>query len=128
MYLGSPRMAEKVIGEKVSLEEMGGAKMHCTTSGVGDVLVDTEEEAIQFTQKYLTYFPANFREKPKQIAPVEPKTFDKPISEIIPENQNAAFNMYDLIDRTIDEGSFCEIKKRFAPELITGWHVLMAVV
>ncbi len=120
MYLGSPRMAEKVIGEKVSLEEMGGAKMHCTTSGVGDVLVDTEEEAIQFAQKYLTYFPANFREKPKKAASVEPKSFDKPISEIIPENQNAAFDMYELIDRTIDEGSFCEIKKRFAPELITG--------
>lgn len=46
MYLGSPRMAEKVIGEKVSLEEMGGARMHCSVSGCGDMLVQSEEEAI----------------------------------------------------------------------------------
>lgn len=120
MYLGSPRMAEKVIGEKVSLEEMGGAEMHCTTSGVGDVLVSSEEEAIRYVQKYLTYFPANFREKPDLKTPVLPDTFEKSISEIIPENQNAAFDMYDVIFRTVDADSFCEIKREFAKELITG--------
>src|SRR5690606_39594937 len=61
MYLGSPRMAEKVIGEKVTLEEMGGARMHCTVSGCGDVLVQSEEEAIAFARRRLTYFPPNFR-------------------------------------------------------------------
>ena len=120
MYLGSPRMAEMVIGEKVTLEEMGGAKMHCSVSGCGDVLVDTEEEAIAFARKYLSYFPANFREKPKTVEPVEAKSFEKSITEIIPENQNAPFDMYELINRIIDEDSFCEIKKLFAPELITG--------
>src|SRR5699024_1032519 len=64
MYLGSPRMAEKVIGENVSLEEMGGAKMHCSVSGFGHVLVKSEEAAISFAQKYLSYFPANFRNTP----------------------------------------------------------------
>lgn len=120
MYLGSPRMAEMVIGEKVTLEEMGGARMHCSVSGCGDVLVKTEEEAIAFARKYLSYFPANFSEKPPVVEPKEPKSFQKTIEEIIPKNQNAPFNMYDLIDRIIDEGSFCEIKKLFAPELITG--------
>ncbi len=120
MYLGSPRMAEMVIGEKVSLEEMGGANMHCSVSGVGDVLVKTEEEAISYARNYLTYFPENFRNKPKQFASKEVKLFEKTIQDLIPENQNAPFNMYDLIDRVIDEDSFCEIKKKFAPELITG--------
>lgn len=120
MYLGSPRMAEKVIGEKVSLEEMGGAKMHCSVSGCGDVLVKTEEDAISYTQKYLSYFPANFREKPKSVDPKEIKSVEKTITELIPENQNAPFNMHDLITKLIDEDSFCEIKKKFAPELITG--------
>jgi len=120
MYLGSPRMAEKVIGEKVSLEEMGGANMHCTVSGVGDVLAKTEEEAIQFAINYLSYFPRNFRTKPEAIKPKAVKPSDKKISEIVPENQNAAFNMVDLINQVIDEDSFCEIKKKFAPELITG--------
>lgn len=120
MYLGSPRMAEKVIGEKVSLEEMGGAKMHCSASGVGDVLVKTEKEAITYAQKYLSYFPASFRAKPSPLEAKDVKPFKKLISELVPENQNAPFNMYDLIDRIIDEDSFCEIKKKFAAELITG--------
>lgn len=120
MYLGSPRMAEMVIGEKVTLEEMGGARMHCTVSGCGDVLVDTEEEALAFARKYLSYFPANFRDKPKTIESMEAKAFEKSITEIIPENQNAPFDMYELIERIVDEDSFCEIKKLFAQELITG--------
>ncbi len=120
MYLGSPRMAEMVIGEKVTLEEMGGARMHCTISGCGDVLAKTEEEAIAFVRKYLTYFPANFRKKPKQAVPKQPKEFDTSIKDLVPENQNAPFDMYELINRVIDEDSFVEIKKLFAPELITG--------
>lgn len=120
MYLGSPRMAEMVIGEKVTLEEMGGARMHCSVSGCGDVLAKTEEEAIQFARRYLNYFPANFREKPKEMAQVAPKGYDKSIKDIIPENQNAPFDMLELIERLIDEDSFTEIKKLFAPELITG--------
>src|SRR5690625_2159450 len=111
MYLGSPRMAEMVIGEKVSLEEMGGAKMHCSVSGCGDVLAKSEEEAIHFVRNYLDYFPTNFRHKPKSKLPKPAAHFDTSLSDILPENQNAPFNMYDLIDRTVDEGSFCEIKK-----------------
>ncbi|WP_174613474.1 acyl-CoA carboxylase subunit beta [Virgibacillus ihumii] len=120
MYLGSPRMAEKVIGEKVSLEEMGGAKMHCSVSGCGDVLVKSEEDAIEYTKKYVSYFPANFRQKPQAMDAKEVKNFEKSITDLIPENQNAPFNMFDLIKRLIDEDSFCEVKKKFAPELITG--------
>lgn len=120
MYLGSPRMAEKVIGEKVSLEEMGGARMHCSISGCGDVLAETEEEAIEFARKYLGYFPANYRQKPAHSDIVKPKEFEKGIADILPENQNAAFNMHDLIARIIDEDSFVEIKKLFAGEIITG--------
>ncbi|BDG43232.1 acyl-CoA carboxylase subunit beta [Parageobacillus sp. VR-IP] len=120
MYLGSPRMAEMVIGEKVTLEEMGGARMHCTVSGCGDVLVKTEEEAIAYARRYLSYFPANYSEKPPVTEAKPPKAFEKTIEDILPANQNAPFNMYDLIERVIDEGSFCEIKKLFAPEIITG--------
>ncbi|HYP91348.1 MAG TPA: carboxyl transferase domain-containing protein, partial [Polyangiaceae bacterium] len=57
MYLGSPRMAEMVIGEKVTLEEMGGAKMHTEVSGCGDLLVKSEDEAIAFAKRYLSYLP-----------------------------------------------------------------------
>lgn len=120
MYLGSPRMAEKVIGEKVTLEEMGGARMHCTVSGCGDVLAQNEEEAIQHAIKYLSYFPSNFEgEVPVKEAASEQSS--ESLSGLIPQNQNAPFNMYDAIDTLIDQDSFFEIKKLFAPELITGF-------
>ncbi|MFG6114978.1 acyl-CoA carboxylase subunit beta [Halobacillus sp. MO56] len=120
MYLGSPRMAEKVIGEKVTLEEMGGAKMHCSVSGCGDVLAKSEEEAIAYAREYMSYFPANYTVAPKVAEAREPAESDKSIHDLIPENQNAPFDMYQFIDRLIDEDSFCEIKKLFAPELVTG--------
>ncbi len=119
MYLGSPRMAEKVIGEKVSLEEMGGARMHCTVSGVGDVLVSSEEEAIAEARRYMAFFPSNFAIKPEKIE-AKAKKAGRSLEDIIPENQNAPFDMYELVDQLIDEGSFFDIKKLFAPELITG--------
>ncbi|MEE1132109.1 MAG: acyl-CoA carboxylase subunit beta [Caryophanon sp.] len=121
MYLGSPRMAEMVIGEKVTLEEMGGAKMHCSVSGCGDVLAKTEEEAIAYARQYLSYFPDNYKEKPALAEPKLPASFEKTIDELIPQNQNSPFNMHDLINRIIDEGSWCEVKKLFAAELITGF-------
>ncbi len=121
MYLGSPRMAEMVIGEKVSLEEMGGAKMHCSVSGCGDILAKTEQDAIEQARQYLSYLPANYTEKPRQLESRNVKEFEKTIEEIIPKNQNAPFNMLDLINRVVDENSFFEIKKLFAPELLTGF-------
>ena len=119
MYLGSPRMAEKVIGERVTLEEMGGAKMHCTISGCGDVLAQSEEEAIELARKYLSYFPGNFTKKPP-VAEVKEPQHQKELQDLIPLNQNTPFNMYDAIDTLIDGQSFFEIKRLFAPEIITG--------
>lgn len=118
MYLGSPRMAEMVIGEKVSLEDMGGARMHCTISGLGDVLVASDEEAIDAGRRYLQYFPQNFRQTPAAIAASLPTTTQW--EDIIPESQNVPFDMFTVIERIIDGGSFYAIKALFAPEIITG--------
>ena len=119
MYLGSPRMAEKVIGEKVTLEEMGGARMHCSVSGCGDLLVSSEEEAIQEARRYLTYFPANYKLISKRVDSRNPVE-GRQLEEIIPVNQNAPFDMYEALNQLIDADSFFEIKKLFAAELITG--------
>ncbi|MBI4533470.1 MAG: acyl-CoA carboxylase subunit beta [Candidatus Melainabacteria bacterium] len=120
MYLGSPRMAEMVIGEKVTLEEMGGARMHCTVSGCGDILATSEEEAIQLCKQYFRFIATNCDEMPPRLPPQEPPVFEKGIEEIIPEKENVPFDMYQLIDRLVDAGSFFEVKRLFAPELITG--------
>lgn len=119
MYLGSPRMAEMVIGEKVTLEEMGGAKMHCSVSGVGDVLVKTEQEAIEWARKYIGYFPRNCHEKPPMAEGRAPKASGKRIDEIIPADQNKPFNIKRLIEEIVDEDSMVEIKKLFAQEMVT---------
>lgn len=120
MYLGSPRMAEKVIGEKVTLEEMGGARMHCSISGCGDVLALDETEAIEEARRYLSYFPSNYKEKAPVSEVLSPKA-GRELEEIVPENQNVPFDMYEFIDGLIDEGSFFEMKKLFAQEIVTGF-------
>jgi len=121
MYLGSPRMAEMVIGEKVTLQEMGGARMHCTVSGCGDVLAKTEEDAIKMCKDYLRFFPSNCDQAAPLLPPVEPGGPAKTIEEIIPEKENIPFDMYQVIDKIIDQGTFFEMKKLFAAELITGF-------
>jgi acetyl-CoA carboxylase carboxyltransferase component len=111
MYLGSPRMAEAVIGEKVTLEEMGGAKMHCSVSGCGDILAKNEEEAIKAVRDYISYFPQNCYEESDIVVSSEPEEIAKEISEIIPENHNRAYDMIPSYKKLIDKGSFFEIKK-----------------
>src|SRR6185312_5440266 len=109
-YLGSPRMAAMVTREKVTLEEMGGARMHCTVSGLGDFLAESEEHAIQIARDYFRYMPQHYLEKPVHAEPVVPAS-DRPLKDIVPEAQNKPFNMYDFIHSLIDGGSFLEIKK-----------------
>ncbi|MDQ2643337.1 MAG: acyl-CoA carboxylase subunit beta [Myxococcota bacterium] len=121
MYLGSPRMAEMVIGEKVTLEEMGGAKMHTSVSGCGDVLAKDEPSAIAWARAYLAYLPQNAGEAPKLAAPRPPRADAKPLAEVIVADENKAFDMKKVIDAVVDEGSFFEIKERFAKELVTGF-------
>ncbi|HLG64901.1 MAG TPA: acyl-CoA carboxylase subunit beta [Ktedonosporobacter sp.] len=119
-YLGSPRMAEMVTREKVTLDEMGGARMHCTVSGLGDFLAENEEHAIQIARDYLRYMPQNYLGKPADAEPAPPAS-NRPLREIVPEVQSRPFNMYDFIDSLVDGGSFFEVKKLFAPEIITGF-------
>jgi methylmalonyl-CoA decarboxylase subunit alpha len=120
MYLGSPRMAEMVIGEKTTLEEMGGARMHCEVSGCGDVLAKSDEEAIAFARRYLQFFPDHCDGQPSCCPPAEPGKDPAELGHIIPTNQNAPFDMHALIEHLVDADSFLEVKSLFARELITG--------
>jgi acetyl-CoA carboxylase carboxyltransferase component len=119
LYVGSPRMVEMAIGEKTTLEELGGARMHCEVSGCGDVLAPSDEEAIDFARRYLAFMPGSCRERPPAAEAVAPRP-GRPIEEIVPYDQRKWFDMYEVIDRVVDAGSFLELKRLFAPELITG--------
>jgi acetyl-CoA carboxylase carboxyltransferase component len=120
MYLGSPRMAEMVIGEKVSLEEMGGAKMHTGVSGVGHFLVASDEDGIDLAKRYLSYFPTNWTEQPPHAPPAEPASRTA-MREIVPDDENKPFDMFELIDELVDAESFLEVQKRWAKEVIVGY-------
>ncbi len=121
MYLGSPRMAEMVIGEKVTLEEMGGAQMHCGVSGCGDLLATDEAEAIALARRYIGYLPNNASELPKTTEAREPLRSGKALEELIPADETKPFDMMAVVRELVDAESFFEIKPRYARELITGF-------
>jgi acetyl-CoA carboxylase carboxyltransferase component len=120
MYLGSPRMAEMVIGERVSLEEMGGARMHTAKSGCGHALVRSDEEGIDWARRYLAYLPSNYRQAPPSVPSRQPAP-TPPLRELIPADENKPFDMHGVIDHLVDAGSFLEIHARWAKELIVGF-------
>jgi acetyl-CoA carboxylase carboxyltransferase component len=122
MYLGSPRMAEVVVGEEVTLEEMGGARMHATVSGCGDNLAVDDADAIAQAREYLSYLPSNFRSPPPAYGPGKPLvTLD---ASVIPAADTAGYDVHRVIDAIIDAHSFFEIKPLFAPELTVGLGLL----
>jgi methylmalonyl-CoA decarboxylase subunit alpha len=136
MYLGSPRMAQMVIGEDVTLEQMGGARMHTGVSGCGHQLVASDEEGIELARRYLSYMPDNWESRPPSSEPSrsrppssESSTATAPvpspraasIGELIPADENKPFDMRELIERLLDEESLLEIHPRWAKELIVGY-------
>ncbi len=120
MYLGSPRMAEMVIGEKVTLEEMGGAKMHTGVSGCGHFLVRSDEEAIDLARRYLSFMPGSWRAEPPAAEPAAPAS-DAAIADLIPADENQPFDIRGVLDALLDADSLLEVHKRWAKELIVGY-------
>ncbi|MHB8234270.1 MAG: acyl-CoA carboxylase subunit beta, partial [Solirubrobacteraceae bacterium] len=123
MYLGSPRMAEMVIGEKVTLEEMGGARMHTGISGCGHQLVKTDEEGIATARRYLSYLPSNWQQGAPSApgVPAAAPADEQTIAELIPDDENKPFDIKALISALVDEGSLLEIHPRWAKELVVGF-------
>ena len=119
MYLGSPRMAEMVVGEKVSLEEMGGARMHASISGCGDNLAVDDADAIEQAVQFFSYLPTCWREPAPDVQPSAP-AYDLP-DDAVPEAESVPFDVHELIDGLVDDGSFFEIKPLFAAELVVGF-------
>jgi acetyl-CoA carboxylase carboxyltransferase component len=118
MYLGSPRMAEEVIGEKVTLEEMGGARMHTSVSGCADNLVSDDASAIEQAKTYFSYMPVNWRETPERFQARAPqRELDR---LLLPENEAMGYDMHTFLDGLLDSDSFFEVKPDWAPEVITG--------
>ncbi len=121
MYLGSPRMAQMVIGEHVTLEEMGGAKMHTGVSGVAHQLVKSDEDGIETARRYLSFLPSNWRQQPPSATPAPASVDPRSIKELIPADENKPFDIKALIGALVDDGSLMEIHPRWAKELVVGF-------
>jgi len=119
MYLGSPRMAEMVIGEITTLEEMGGARMHATVSGCGDNLAFDDEDALDQAKAFFSYLPGSWRADPPVYAALAPARAIT--ADVVPPDEHVPFDMHALVDGIIDAESFFEIKPLYAPEVIVGF-------
>jgi acetyl-CoA carboxylase carboxyltransferase component len=119
MYLGSPRMVEMVVKEKTTLEEMGGARMHCTVSGCGHYLASSEHEALEAVRGYLSYLPANWQQQPPAGRPAEPVAAD--LAGLLPASERQAYDMRRYLRGLVDEESFFEIHALWARELTIGF-------
>jgi acetyl-CoA carboxylase carboxyltransferase component len=126
MYLGSARMVEMVVGEQTTLEEMGGARMHCTVSGVGHFLAPDEPSAIETVKRYLSYLPSNWQGEPPAIPARDAGAGD--LRAIVPENDRQAYDMRRYVTALLDDGSFFQIHELWAKELIVGFGRLAGQV
>jgi acetyl-CoA carboxylase carboxyltransferase component len=119
MYLGSPRMVEMVVREKTTLEEMGGARMHCTVSGCGHHLAASEREALDAVRGFLSYLPGNWRQQPPPAPAPEPHPAD--LRAMVPASERRAFDMRAYVRGLVDEGSLFEVHALWARELTVGF-------
>jgi methylmalonyl-CoA decarboxylase subunit alpha len=127
MYLGSPRMVEMVVSEKTTLEELGGARMHCSVSGSGHFLATTEQEALAAVRRYLSYLPANWRSPLPggTDAVAEP---DGDVGALVPSNERQVFDMRKVVRALVDRDSFFEVHGLWAREVTVGFARLDGAV
>jgi acetyl-CoA carboxylase carboxyltransferase component len=120
MALAGPHLTKAVTGEDISMEELGGARVHCRVSGVGDLEVKDDHECIDVVKRYLSYFPASCEELPPVRDASDPEDrMSERLLDIVPESARHPYDMYDVIREIADDGEFFDIKPKFAKTIIT---------
>ena len=144
MFITGPNVVKTVINEEVSVEELGGAEVHAKKSGVSHFTYDTENECLIGVRKLLSYLPSNWTQKPPVVNTAERqslttrvgKVFGRgegarqdnvirtkaaKLKDIVPDNSRHAYDVKEVIDCIVDEGSFFEVQKDFATNAVVGW-------
>ncbi|HWH95773.1 MAG TPA: acyl-CoA carboxylase subunit beta [Baekduia sp.] len=128
MALAGPHLVRAAVGEDVTQEELGGSRVHCRTSGVGDLEVASDEECIEKIKAYLSFLPSHNEQPPpmrvggvggREVDPVD--RMDDALLDILPESNRKPYDMYDVIRRIVDDGEFFDMKPQFAKTIITGF-------
>ncbi len=119
MFITGPAVVEAVLGQKVSAEELGGAEIHASRSGVVHFVYDTDRETLLGVRELLAYLPENCDEKPPMvIGKARDETYR--IEEIVPDSQRKPYDVKDVIHTFVDENSFFEIQREFAGNVVIG--------
>jgi len=122
MFITGPDVIKTVTGEEVSFEELGGAVTHAATSGVAQFACDTEEEALDDIRRLLSYLPPNNVEDPPRVEPWDdPERADESLNAVVPDEPRKPYDMHDVFDGVLDEGSFFEVHEGFAKNVIVGF-------
>ena len=122
MFLTGPKVVKTVTGEDVSQEDLGGASVHSTKSGVTHFTAQTEEEGLATIRTLLSYIPQNNMEEAPRMECTDPvDRMEDALNEIIPDNPNKAYDMYKVIGAIVDNGEFFEVQKDYARNIIVGF-------
>ena len=120
MFLTGPKVVKTVTGEDVTQEQLGGATMHTTKSGVAQFAVETEEEGIQLIRQLLSYMPQNnMEDTPMVVCTDQINRLEDSLNEIIPDNPNKPYDMAEVIRAIVDNGEYLESAADFAKNIIT---------
>ena len=122
MFLTGPGVVKTVTGEDVSQEDLGGASIHASKSGVAHFAAANEQEGIQTIKDLLGFLPSNNREEAPYVETSDPAgRFDDALNDIIPDNPNKSYDMYQVIGSIVDDGKFLEVHKSWAKNIIVGF-------
>ncbi len=122
MFVTGPKVARTVTGEEISIDDLGGAKVHASKSGVAHFTVDDDEDGLMLVRKLLSYMPQNNLEEPPQTECDDPiDRFDDELNDIIPLSPNQPYDVKDVITRITDHGDFLEVHSEYAKNIVVGF-------
>ena len=122
MFITGPKVVKSVTGEDVSVEELGGARVHATKSGVTHFVAATEEEAIEQVRRLISFIPQNnMEEAPLMPCDDDPMRLEDALNEIVPDDPNKPYDMHEIINLIVDNGDFMEVHKDYAKNVICGF-------
>src|SRR5690242_10946333 len=120
MALAGPHLVRAAVGEDVTQEELGGSRVHCRKSGVGDLEVADDPDCIEQIKRYLSFFPQNCEERPPVVASRDPvDRGDEELLDVLPDSNRKPYDMYEVIRRIVDRGEYFDLKPQFAKTIIT---------
>ena len=122
VFATGPKGTKTEVGEEISMEDLGGAKVHCQKSGLGDNRFKTEKACLKAIRKLLSFLPANHEEFPPDGKPFDtPPRINKNLNDLVPSDGRKPYDMLKIVIQIVDDGDFFEIKPEFAKNILTGF-------